>query len=146
LAVLRRLANRLALEFDALDAAQVGRAHLEGIHEYIHHCVPYTLALPTYLLSCLQTCPPLVRSEVMEEAEAERMALAGVEAEAEEAAEEAVMEAVMVLEYILVAEYLPTRYLLTTSCSGFLTYLDDLVGDDLGPPPGRREPRPILLL
>ena len=31
LAVLRRLANRLALELDAFDAAQVGRAHLERI-------------------------------------------------------------------------------------------------------------------
>ena len=70
LAVLRCLANRLALEFDAFDATQVGRAHLKRIHVLmhhcvytLHHCVPYTLhvphaitlALPTYLLACLLT-------------------------------------------------------------------------------------------
>ena len=32
LAVLRCLANRLALEFDAFDATQVGRAHLESVY------------------------------------------------------------------------------------------------------------------
>ena len=64
----------------------------------------------------------------------------GVEAEAEEAAEEAVMKAVRVLEDLPVAEYLLTNLLNcllpTTYFSCSLTNLDDLVGDDLGPPPG----------
>ena len=66
---------------------------------------------------------------VMVEAEAEGVALVGVRGGGRGGA-------VMVRECLLVAEYLLLTCLLAHVLLTLLAYLDDLVGDDLGPPPG----------